>query len=141
MTTSSDKRALKPYTKYERATMWLVPGDDEAVAPFYVARDPITWRQYTEFNPGAAPPDADLDAAAIGLSWDAAAAYCGWWAEVAAKAFRLPTAAEWAWAIRPSANHGLRFAERVTWEWTQEALPPAGMSVSGVAFRVVRSLR
>lgn len=96
------------YTRYPRPVLWLVPeGEDPGapggpVAPFYLSTLPVTNEQYEAFDPGfergpAAPGDRDP---ALGVSWDDAAAYCAWYAELARKPIRLPTGAEWRHACR-----------------------------------------
>lgn len=104
------------YTRYPRPVLWLVPEgedadahekdahekDDRPVAPFYLSTLPVTNEQYEAFDPGferspAAPGDRDP---ALGVSWDDAAGYCAWYAELAGKPIRLPTGAEWRHACR-----------------------------------------
>lgn len=89
------------YTRYPRPVLWLVPGAG-AIDPFYLSTLPVTNEQYEAFDPGferaaAAPGDRDP---AIGLSWEDAAAYCAWYAEISRKPIRLPEESEWEHACR-----------------------------------------
>lgn len=89
------------YTRYPRPVLWLVPGAG-GIAPFYLSTLPVTNQQFEAFDPGferspAAPGDGDP---ALGVSWDAAAGYCAWYAEIARKPIRLPAEAEWEHACR-----------------------------------------
>lgn len=120
------------YTDYPRTVLWLVPGGsvtiggDEPnerpsftieVAPFYLSQCPITNEQFEAFDPGFArspvsPGDGDT---AVGISYAAAAAYCGWYAEVSKKPMRLPTEIEWEHACRGGTEG------RVFWRQDEDA--------------------
>lgn len=109
------------YTRYPRPLLWLVPGGtvtvggDEAdarprftveVEPFYLSKVPVTNEQFEAFDPGYlradhAPEDDDP---AVGVSYEDAAAYCRWYAEVSRKPMRLPTEVEWEHACRGGAS-------------------------------------
>jgi len=89
------------YTRYPRPVLWLVPAG-EGIAPFYVSTLPVTNEQFEAFDPGferspAASGDRDP---ALGVSWEDAAGYCAWYAEIARKAIRLPDETEWEHACR-----------------------------------------
>lgn len=108
------------YTHYPRTILWLVPGGEVEVGggeadarpsfrvevpPFYIGKLPITNQQYEAYDPGfqrspTSPGDRDP---AVGVSWDEAAAYCAWYAEVSRKPMRLPTEVEWEHACRGGA--------------------------------------
>jgi formylglycine-generating enzyme required for sulfatase activity len=117
------------YTDYPRSILWLVPGGrvaiggDEAdaqpcfeveVAPFYLSKWPITNEQMAAFDPSferspVSPGDRD---AAVGVSWEAAAGYCRWYAEVSRKPMRLPSEVEW--------EHACRGGALGRWHWGED---------------------
>jgi len=90
---------IPPAARILGLTVIPIPG-----APFALGRTPVTNREYA-FAVAAgcvpAPPwwnDARFAAPAqpvVGVSWDDAAAYCGWLEEVDGGRWRLPTEAEW----------------------------------------------
>ncbi len=97
------------YTRVPRATLWLFRGGQWAlggegepvdVAPFYIAKAPITNRQYEAFDPGhgRSPRSPGDDGPVVGVSLEDARAYCTWYAELSGKNFRLPTELEWEYA-------------------------------------------
>jgi formylglycine-generating enzyme required for sulfatase activity len=106
------------YTSVPRPVLWLVPegeltigGSSVAIEPFYLSTLPVTNRQLEAFTgprerSPAGPADEDP---AIGVGFDLASAYCGWYGQIARKAIRLPGDVEW--------EHACRAGARGRWFW------------------------
>jgi formylglycine-generating enzyme required for sulfatase activity len=94
------------------------------VAPFALARTPVTNAQYDAFvRAGGARPSgwgepafADPAQPVVGLTWFDAVAYAAWLSERTGRTWRLPTEAEWERAAR-----GGREGAPTAWG---DALPP-----------------
>ncbi|HHT36445.1 MAG: SUMF1/EgtB/PvdO family nonheme iron enzyme [Candidatus Wallacebacter cryptica] len=74
--------------------------------PFYIAVTPVTNKQYEQFDPdhrrfrgqnGFSSGDED---AVVFVSWYDAAAFCQWLSDKDGRHYRLPTEAEWEYAVR-----------------------------------------
>ena len=113
-----------PYTRYPRATLWLVqegdmpmggeapdaqPHFEVEVPSFYISRAPITNEQFEVFRPDhpREPSDAPDDAPVVNVSWEDAAGYCAWYAEFTGKPFRLPSEELEARFVTEAAGEGL----------------------------------
>ena len=72
------------------------------VAPFYLAKAPVTNLQYEAYDPAHArsPASPGDDDAAVGIDFHGARGYCEWYARLARKPIRLPSEVEWEYACR-----------------------------------------
>jgi len=98
-----------PYTRYPRATLWLIRSGELAVddvlveiPSFYIGKHPITNEQYEAFRPEHRRSACALgdDDPVVEVSFEDARAYCEWYANLTGKYFRLPTVVEWEFACR-----------------------------------------
>lgn len=114
------------YTNYPRSILWLIrggraivggegahahPAFEVEVDPFYLGKFPVSNEQYEAFDPAYrrsphSPSDSDP---AIGVSFEEALAYCGWYAEVSRKPIRLASEVEWEYACRAGTCAGCFF--------------------------------
>lgn len=87
------------------------PRHSVALAPFAIARFPVTNALYAAFVRAAGappplrwrgpePPVALLDHPVVDVSWNDAAAFCAWLRGATGRAWRLPSEAEWERAAR-----------------------------------------
>jgi formylglycine-generating enzyme required for sulfatase activity len=117
------------YTRYPRAILWLLRGGDltveapgpaggesitHAVGPFYIGKIPITNEQFEAFDSSyvRASSSPDADGPAVGISAEAAAEYCRWYAQVSRKPMRLPSEIEWEYACRGDTQSRYYFGEK-----------------------------
>ena len=117
-----------PYTRYPRATLWLLRdgevhmGADTAdtlprfcaeVEPFYISKTPITNEMYEAFSGSYLRNEVSTgdDDPAVGISFMDALAYCDWYSELTGKSFRLPTEVEWEYACRADGEERYFFGE------------------------------
>lgn len=111
------------------------PAHEVVLAPFRVARTPVTNAEYGRFLAAAGhePPRfwhiAAFAAAAqpvVGVSWQDAVDYCAWLSSELSARYRLPSEAEWEYAAR-GGRRGMDYA------WGSE--PPAigGVSLAQVS--------
>ncbi|MGW1201394.1 formylglycine-generating enzyme family protein [Streptomyces cyaneofuscatus] len=79
-----------------------VPRTEIHVPAFRIARTAVTVEQYTLFAAatGRPAPQGPADHPVIGVTWEAATAYCRWLGERSGFAVRLPTEDEWERAAR-----------------------------------------
>ena len=132
------------YTHYPRTIFWLVrggdvriggpdadarPAFDTSVDPFYIGKTPITNAQYEAFDSAfeRSPISPRDDDPAAGISFEAATAYCEWYASVSKKPIRLPTEIEWEYACRGGSMTRYFFgndsgaADAFVWDLTNSA--------------------
>lgn len=106
---------------------WTRPVHRVHLAPFWIARHPVTNEQYGRFlaaHPGAAPPEFWQDERfntsqqpVVGVSWEDAEAYCRW------VGLALPSEAQWEAAARGT--------EGRTYPWGDEPPEPRHANFGG----------
>ncbi len=121
--------------------MWLIKGDEAEIGgsggdtepahalelgSFYISRGPISNEQYEAFDANhqrhtSSPGNNDP---AVNISFHQACGYAAWYADIAKKAFRLPTEAEWEFAARAMRSKQYPWGnspdDSRRYAWTQE---------------------
>lgn len=128
-------RALR-YTHVPRPILWLVRGGSRPavggpgstdVESFYLSKFPVTNLQLEAFAPEFRRGELSSgdDDPAVGVSGELAVAYAAWYAEVARKPMRLPTAVEWEHACRGGGDADDVFGDVEVLEhaWCRENVP------------------
>jgi len=67
--------------------------------PFSMAQTEVTMEQFQQFRPGYRG-SLQNEPYVTGLSWHDAVAFCEWLSKKEGKPYRLPTEAEWEYAVR-----------------------------------------
>ncbi len=142
--------------------MWLVRGDvftmgggcsdqpafEAEAGSFYISRACLSNEAFQAFRPDfvPSPTSPGPDDPAVGGSFEDAAAYCAWWAEVSHKPFRLPTEIEWElacgggrgerypWGDSPAGGEAYAFSSENSAEQCPglEALRPSDQGLFGM---------
>lgn len=100
-----------PGGSFRMGNIWEDGGRDERpvhlvqVAPFYLARHPVTqgqWQQVIGANPAAESGEVFVgdDKPVVNVSWDQAQEFINRLNELSGEQFRLPSEAEWEYAAR-----------------------------------------
>jgi formylglycine-generating enzyme required for sulfatase activity len=103
----SDARDVAPHEQ---------PAVQTTIGCFYMARFPVTNRQYEKFDPRHAlrrAPWADDHHPVIYVSSKDAIAFCEWLSKREGRKYRLPTEAEWEYAARGTDNRIFPWGDRL----------------------------